>query len=215
MEITKENLLDLLDSFYKKSETGYGKIIQPIEDVAKQYKVRNKTIEKAAKTFINSQILKCTTTGFVTGLGGLITLPISVPADIGSNLFVQIRMIQGIAYLGGYNIHDDQVRSLIYLCLAGISVNSVVKSFGIKFSTKITTNLIKKIPAKVIQEINKKVTFRLLSRAGEKSLINLTKLAPVIGGPINAGFDFIETKIIADRAYKLFIENNFEIGEDL
>ncbi len=32
---------------------------------------------------------------------------------------------------------------------------------------------------------------------------------PVVGAAISGGFDLVETKIIAERAYKWFIKNDF------
>ena len=36
--------------------------------------------------FISWQVAKCGTSGFLTGLGGLITLPVAIPANIASVL---------------------------------------------------------------------------------------------------------------------------------
>lgn len=43
--------------------------------------------------------------------------------------------------------------------------------------------------------------------------MNLGKLIPVVGSVISGGLDFAETKIIADRAYKMFFKNDFSVGE--
>ena len=43
--------------------------------------------EQAAEQLIRMQVTKCTTTGFLTGLGGLITLPATITADIGSSMY--------------------------------------------------------------------------------------------------------------------------------
>ena len=37
------------------------------------------SIEEAAKALIRGQLAKCSTSGFLTGLGGLITLPVAIP----------------------------------------------------------------------------------------------------------------------------------------
>lgn len=58
-------------------------------------------------------------------------------------------------------------------------------------------------------KINQKVGFRLLTKFGTKGIINIGKAIPIVGGVISGGFDFAETKIIADRAYKMFILNDF------
>ena len=55
----------------------------------------------AARKMLDNAIIKCTTSGFLTGFGGLITLPVTLPASVTSVIYVQIRMIASIAYLAG------------------------------------------------------------------------------------------------------------------
>ena len=74
--------------------------------------------------------------------------------------------------------------------------------------------MINKIPGKVLNAINKKVGMRLLTKYGTKGAINLGKLIPGVGAAVGGGLDFLETKIIANRAYKWFFENNLEINDD-
>ena len=167
------------------------------------------------KDMLKKQVLKCTTSGFITGFGGAITLPVTIPANIGSVLYVQMRMIACTAYMAGYDISSDQVQTLVYACLAGLSVGEIAKQFGIKFGQKVAVGMIEKIPGKVLTKINQKVGFKLLTKFGEKGLINLGKLVPGVGAVINGGVDFAETKAIAKRAYQMFVENNFDIGEKI
>lgn len=54
-------------------------------------------------------------------------------------------------------------------------------------------------------KINQRVGFRFLTKFGSKGIINIGKAVPFVGGIIGGGLDFTETKIIADRAYKMFI----------
>ena len=65
----------------------------------------------------------------------------------------------------------------------------------------------------MIVKINQKVGFRLITKFGEKGIINLGKMIPGIGALINGGLDFAETKIIANRAYKMFFKGDFSAGE--
>ena len=97
---------------------------------------------------INNQVAKCTTSGFLTGLGGLIILPIAIPANISSVLYVQMRMIAGIAYMAGYDLKSDQVQTLVYACLAGVSVNQIVKKLVLKLEKKLLIKLLKKYQEK-------------------------------------------------------------------
>lgn len=132
--------------------------------------------DQAAKALANWQVMKCGTSGFVTGLGGLITLPVAIPANIGSVLYVQMRMIACIAKMGGYDIKSDRVQAMVYMCLTGTTLADVAKMTGIKFGTKSLEAAIKKIPGAVLTKINQKVGFRFLTKFGQKGVINLGKL---------------------------------------
>ena len=71
--------------------------------------------------------------------------------------------------------------------------------------------MVKKIPGSVLVKINQKVGFRFLTKFGTKGIINIGKAVPVIGGVISGGFDFAETRVIADRAFKMFIKGDFDM----
>lgn len=205
--------MELLGRLYDNSIDGIPKVSPPISKLADDYLSKNKDVESAAKSFINYQIAKCTTSGFIAGLGGLITLPVAIPANVGSVLYVQMRMIACLAQMGGFDTSNDQVQTLVYACLAGISIDQVIKQFGIQFGVKVTTAMVKKIPGTVLTKINQKVGFRLVTKFGSKGLINIGKAVPIVGGVISGGFDLVETKLIANRAYKMFILHDFSSSE--
>ncbi len=167
----------------------------------------------ASQKLVNNQILKCTTSGFLTGLGGVLTIPIALPANITSVLYVQMRMIAAVAYLNGYDLNGDETHSFVYACLVGVSLNNVVKQSSIVFGVKVCNTLVKKIPSKVLTKINQMVGFRFITKFGKTGLVNLGKLFPVVGGVIGGTLDFAETKVIANRAIKWFVENDFSDGK--
>ena len=212
IQFTQEDIMQLLDKLYDNSVQGLSKVSPPISVLAEDYLAKHENVDSAAKSFIKYQIAKCTTSGFVTGLGGLITLPVAIPANISSVLYVQMRMIACLAYMGGYDTASDQVQTLVYACLAGISLDQVVKQVGIKVGTKVANSMVKKIPGQVLTKINQKVGFRLFTKFGTKGVINIGKAIPLVGGIISGGFDFAETSVIAERAYKMFILNDFSVS---
>ena len=212
--ISQEEIMQLLDKLYDQSVQGIAKVSPPIEELANNYLEKDKNIETAAKKFIKYQIAKCTTSGFVSGLGGLITLPVAIPANVGSVMYVQMRMIACTAYMAGFELNSDQTQTFVYACLAGVSVNALVKQAGIKFGLKFTNGLIKKIPGKVLTKINQKVGFRFITKFGSKGIINLGKLVPGVGAVIGGGLDLVETKVISARAYKWFFEGDFTGDQD-
>mgnify|MGYP005830477951 FL=1 len=212
-KLDADSIMSILDTCYQKAVNGIERVSPPVEKLAEDYLNKYQDPSEAARKMISNQIIKCTTSGFITGFGGLITLPIAVPANVSSVLYVQMRMIACTAYLAGYDLKSDQVQTLVYACLAGVAVNGVLKKAGIQFGQKIAMNLIKKIPGEVLTKINQKVGFRFLTKFGEKGLINLGKMVPGVGAVISGGLDFAETKIIAERAYRWFFENDSTVED--
>ena len=214
VKLDQEGVMRLLDKLYEQATQGIAMVSPPIEETAGDYLRKNPDIDTAAKKFINYQIAKCTTSGFLAGLGGIITLPVTIPANVSSVLYVQMRMIAGLAYMGGYDTDSDQVQTLVYDCLAGISVDQVLKQAGLKFGNKFAMAMVKKIPGEVLAKINQRVGFRFITKFGTKGIINLGKAVPAVGGVIGGGFDFIETKAIANRAYGLFVKGDLTASSD-
>lgn len=207
--ITKEQMSEILNICYKKAIEGIPGS-KSSEELATEYLNKYHNPEIAIKKMVEQQIIKCTTSGFITSLGGLITFPVAIPANLASVLYIQLRMITAIAIIGGNAVLDDEVQTLSYICLVGTSVSDIFKKTGVQFVNKLTKNMIMKIPSTVFIKINQKMAFRLITKAGEKGVINLAKMVPIAGGIVGGSIDFIGTKIIAKKAYKTFILNDYE-----
>lgn len=141
---TQADIMTLLDTLYQKALAGVPKVSVPVSAMALDYMSKHSTKKVAAKAMLKNQVIKCATSGFLTGFGGIVTLPVAIPANISSVLYVQMRMIACTAYMAGYDLHSDQVQTFVYACLAGVSVNLLVKRFGVKFGVKIAEGLAKK-----------------------------------------------------------------------
>jgi len=123
-------------------------------------------------------------------------------------MYVQIRMIAAIAHMGGHDLKNDKVKSLIYACLAGNAAKDVLKDIGIVVGTKLTTQVIQNISGKTILVINQKIGFRLLTKFGEKGVVNLGKAIPLVGGIIGGTVDSVATNTIGNIARDTFIGKN-------
>lgn len=211
--LSQEDIMKILDTCYNKSMQGIPHVSPTVEQIATEYMEKHQTTEQACKAMIKNQIIKCTTSGFLTGFGGFITLPVTLPANITSVLYVQMRMIACAAYMAGFDLRDDKTQTFVYACLAGVAVNEMLKQAGIKFGVKLTNSLIKKIPGKVLTKINQKVGFRFITKFGTKGIINMGKLVPGVGAVIGSSLDLVETKAIGDRTYKWFFEGNYIYDE--
>ena len=210
--LSEQQMITILDTIYAKAIDGVPKVSKSVDDLASSYLKKYKTPEEAARSLIKYQLAKCGTSGFLTGLGGLVTLPVALPANITSVLYVQMRMIAAIAQIGEFDINSDQVQTLVYACLTGSAMADILKQTGIRVGEKITLSAIKSILGKVLTAINQKVGFRLFTKFGEKGVVNFVKLVPLAGGVIGGTVDIGATKIIAENAYNIFIRK--EIPEE-
>ncbi len=193
-----------LDWLYSKSLSGTNKndtIQKMAEEVLTKYP---NNPQKACKELIKNQTMKCATTGFITGLGGILTIPLAVTADLGITWYIQLRMIMAIAYIYGFDIHSDKVKTISFICLTGQAVTDIVKEAGIKFGTKITKNAIQKISGHSLRKINQLIGFRFITKAGQTGVINMSKTIPLAGGIVGGAFDFASTKMIAEGAIRTF-----------
>ena len=206
IDTKSSKMIATLDFLYKKALNGINRsdtVQKMVEEVLGRYP---NNPQKACRELVKNQAMKCGTTGFVTGLGGIITIPLAVTADIGVTWYIQLRMIMAIAVIYGFDIYSDKVKSFVYICLAGQAPTNVLKDAGIKIGTKLTKNAIQKISGHSLKKINQIIGFRFVTKAGEKGIINMNKTIPFIGGIVGGIFDFTSTKIIAEGAIRTFGE---------
>lgn len=213
--LTVVTIQHALDWAYDKAINGV-KGLDTAQEIAESYMKDSINPINNANSLIRWQNSKAITSGFITGLGGVMVMPVTLPANITSVLYIQLRMIAAIAYMGGYDLKDDKVRTIVYACLCGSAVSDILKRAGVDVGKKLTLSAIKNMSGAVITKINQAVGFRLLTKFGSKGVINLGKLVPVIGGVIGGTLDGITTNIIGNTARKYFLEtyNNREIPEE-
>jgi hypothetical protein len=154
---------------------------------------------------ISWQTAKATTSGFLTGLGGLLTMPVAIPANLGSVVFIHVRMSAAIAIMAGHDPRSDRTQTLAFLTLVGNSVKDVLKDIGIVIGRKVASNMIGKISGEVITKINQKVGFRLLTKFGQKGIFNLGRAVPVLGGILGGTVDYFATRAVGKAAKVVFL----------
>lgn len=200
--------VQLLDSLYEKCLNGIPTISKPVNELVNDYIKKYGKTDKAIDKLVRNQLSKNGINGFISGFGGFTTLPVTLPANITSVLYVQMRMIAAIALIRGYDLNDDEVQTFVYSCIAGVTIADTFKQAGIKVGNKIILNSVNKIPGKALVKINQRIGFRFITKAGEKGIINLGKLVPIVGAGIGSTIDWTSTWTIANRAKKIFEGNN-------
>ena len=191
---------------YEKTLKGAGPFASAFQ-LANEYLGKSISRESAVNNLVNWQVAKCATSGFVTGLGGLITLPVAIPANISSVLLIQLRMIVSIAIIGGFDARSEQVKSLAFVCLTGRAAETVLKEIGIKVGQGVTERALQHISEQVVRRINYLVKIRLLTKTGKIGVLNLGKAIPFVGGVIGGTIDASSTKEIGKAAKRVFVSH--------
>lgn len=161
--------------------------------------------DELAKKVLNRKSVKNGFVGAVTGLGGLITLPVSIPADLICSWRIQASMAFSIAYIYGHTNDTTDLKTDLYLIMAGDSAKEALKRFGIEVSKGITKKAVNKyITRDVMVKIWKVVGQKIITKAGEKSLTSFMKLVPLVGAPVGFAFDWTATQAVGNLAIKYY-----------
>ncbi|BAL91250.1 hypothetical protein AMIS_60300 [Actinoplanes missouriensis 431] len=188
------------DVVVKVTRDGVGPIIGSVP-YAEARLSKGATEEQAIDRLITESVMASSTNGFVTGLGGLVTMPITLTANVAGALVINARLVGAIAHIRGYDIADPHVQSIITLTTAGGTLMSSLHGAGVQVGSKLTAQVIKAIPATAIRHINKRVGFTLLAKYGtQRSVITLAKAVPIAGGLVGAGVDAAFTTVIGRTA---------------
>ena len=202
-KLTMSKMEQMLTWAYKQALSSHGPIDGAIE-LAESYQGRHGSPRGDANALIRWQMVKAAGWGFATGTPGLPTIPVTLPANLTTVLFIQIRMIAAIACLGGYDLNDDRVKTLCLVCLCGDTARTMLRDAGIEVGQKVAMAALKRVPGRIFIEINKKVGFRLLTKFGKKGVINASRAIPALGGLVGGGVDAVWTKAVGNQARNIF-----------
>jgi uncharacterized protein (DUF697 family) len=208
MKIDANTIGSMLDLAYDKAVKGVPGIpgLEGAPQLAEDYLEDEETLEQKVNKLIRYQVIKASTSGFLSGLGGILTLPVTLPANLVSVAYVQLQMVAAIAHMGGYDVRDDRVRTVCYACLCGSAAADVLKdSVGKVVAGKLAEQAIKNLSYDAILRVNRAIGFRLLTKFGQTGVVNFGKAVPLVGGVIGGTFDGATTYAIGRVAKAAFI----------
>lgn len=168
-------------------------------DLAASYQRQCASDEAAIDALIRWQVAKAAAAGFLTNLGGLATLPIALPANVLSALYIQIRMVAAIAALRGHDLKSDQVRTVVLACLCGTTLIDVVKEAGIGVGAGLAQQAVASLSTEGLRRLAR---IGALRRTGGTT--HVARLTPLIGGVVAGALDGALTRAYANAAKKLF-----------
>ena len=172
------------------------------EDLAAAYRRPGTTADEAIDALIRGQTAKAAAAGFFTNIGGIVTLPVMLPANLVSALYIQVRMVAAIAALRGHDLKSDRVRGFVLACLYGTSLMDVAKDVGVGIGAGLVQQAVAGLSVETVKRAKQAARIEALRRAG--GAFNLSRLAPLIGGLVAGVLDGALTRTYGSAAKKLF-----------
>jgi hypothetical protein len=160
----------------------------------------------AIEAVIDQHIRLAGVQGFVTSIGGLVTLPVALPANLTGLAIVQARMVAAIAHLRGYDLGDPRVRTAVITCLLGEDgVTDRLKKESLPTSPlAIATAPV--FDPELDRLVSGEVVGELIARiSGKRMAVTLTRRVPLLGGVVGGGVDGWSTYRIGQYADKSLV----------
>jgi hypothetical protein len=174
------------------------------EALAISYAGRYATTEEAVATLIARQSGKAGVAGFVTGCGGAIALPVALPMNLLSSLYIQLRLVAAIAHLRGHDLESAEVRTLALACLTGSKAADTLKDAGIRLGTRLTRDALGWLSPTLVKHAEHAARLPVLTSIGTAAAARLGRLVPLVGGAVAGGFDAAMTQLIGRTADRVF-----------
>jgi hypothetical protein len=143
-------------------------------------------LDRMANSYIRKYTQVAGAQGFLTGLGGVVTLPVSVPTDVGAFLLLIARVNSAVMQTYGFESETEEGMTMLHVgLLAGLGIdkltvvgaNALVETLTKRITTKPYRDA---VVIAMIRAVAKRVGVTLGKR-------HFAKAVPVIGGGINAG----------------------------
>jgi hypothetical protein len=172
--------------------------VGPLPPAAKaadaQLKEQKGNRERAVHEVIENHVRYAGAQGFVTNIGGIVTMAVTIPANVSGLALIQCRMIAGIAHLRGHDLEDPRVRNAILTCLLGEdTVNTMIRKkklpappMALATAPVHDPDLDRILSAEVASELITKV-------AGKRLAITVGRRVPIVGGVVGLGADAYST----------------------
>jgi len=144
--------------------------------------------------------------GFLTNLGGLLALPVSLPANLAGLAVVQMRMIAAIAHLRGYDVDDRRVRAALTLAMLGEDEVRRQVATGRLASTPMGVATAPVFDPTLDRAVSERVFGGLGTKVSVKQVVvQVAKRIPLVGGGVGAATDSYFTYALGQYARREFM----------
>jgi uncharacterized protein (DUF697 family) len=160
----------------------------------KQLDEQKGDVDKAIREVIENHVRLAGAQGFLTNIGGLVTMTVTVPANITGLALIQCRMVAAIAHLRGYDLEDRRTRNAILASLLGEErVLSLVKKKKIPGTPMALATAPVHDPDLDTVMANEVASELVTMIAGKRIATTVGRRVPVVGGLVGMGADGFST----------------------
>ena len=151
-------------------------------------------VPAAVSGLIERHVRAAGASGFVTNLGGLVTMMVTIPANVSGLALLQGHLVAGIAHLHGYDLDDPRVRDAVAACLLSPSVVAELVREGRLPSSPMGLATSPVHDPLLAATIAQDVTTELFGRvSGRRMATTAARRIPMLGGGVGAVGDGVST----------------------
>lgn len=189
----------VLDRLYPTVLEGVPGLGTP-SDRAAEARLAGGSLDEQVDRLVRRHVAVSASAGFLSGLGGWITLPVVLPANLAAVATVQLHMAASIAALAGHDPRQSATRERVLTCLIGSgpadpardAEQETLDRFGLKLAER-GINLVVSSTVGAAKWGAKKVVSGRVRR-------KLFRGIPLVGGFIGAASDGYVTVKVAEAA---------------
>ncbi|MBE9001029.1 hypothetical protein IQ274_23100 [Nostoc sp. LEGE 12447] len=133
---------------------------------------------------LNHAIYESTLWSVGNGIASGVVGVAGIPFEIVSTLYAQVKLASTLFVIHEIDTYSESARLLVLAATAGVSVSELANQLGTQVGSQAIQKALMSIPGKTFAEINKALGIKLISKAGEKTLVNVATMMPFIGSAI-------------------------------
>lgn len=158
------------------------------------------TPEEIARKAVKRGVRRVGWASFATGFGGAPLIAVNITSVVALQAGVVLCVAEAYGELDSPDIRQD-----IALIIGGEGAVQALKTVGAEASKDFTKRWVQKnVTRETMKKVNKVVSRKILTKAGEKSMTSFMKLVPLVGAGVGYAVDRAYARALGERAIRYY-----------
>ena len=192
----------VLDRLYPRALDGLPGLPPPAV-LAAEVRLGDGDFDDHFDRLVRRHVAITTAAGFASGLGGWLTLPVVLPANLAGVALVQLHMVASVAALAGHDPASPHVREQVLGCLIGIAPEDPARDADAETLDRVGLKLAEKGLKLVVSGALRTARWGA-TKVAEGVQNRVLRGIPLVGGVIGAVSDGYVTMQVARAARDTF-----------